>query len=35
VVGDKMPPKRAPKPVFRADFVDIDDCDLWLLDLRS
>jgi hypothetical protein len=28
VVGDKMPPKRAPKPVFRADFVDIDDCDL-------
>jgi hypothetical protein len=22
VVGDKMPPKRVPKPVFRADFVD-------------
>jgi hypothetical protein len=23
VVGDNMPPKRVPKSVFRADFVDI------------
>jgi hypothetical protein len=28
VVGNKMPPKRVPKSVFRADFVNIDDCDL-------